>query len=56
MEEQPGNKSKTTIKPTRDFLANTAETLAEMLDSIADQIDEKQDDDDDDESKELENR
>ena len=56
MEEQTGNKSKTAIKPTRDFLTNTAETLAEMLDSIADQIDEKQDEDDDDDSKELENR
>ena len=55
MEEETVNKSKITIKPTIDFLTNTAETLAEMLDSIADQIDEKHEDDDDD-TEELENR
>ena len=37
------------------FLTNTAATLAEMLDSIADQIDEKQEDEDDDMT-ELEDR
>ena len=55
MEEERMKKSKTTIEPTKDFLTNTAVTLAEMLDSIADQIDENQEDEDDDMT-ELEDR
>ena len=55
MEDERMKKSKTAIEPTKDFLTNTAVTLAEMLDSIADQIDENQEDEDDDMT-ELEDR
>jgi hypothetical protein len=48
MEDERMKKSKTAIEPSKDFLTNTAVTLAEMLDSIADQIDENQEDEDDD--------
>ena len=57
MEEDCENKSKTTIEPTKDFLTNTAVTLAEMLDDIADQINENTEtDDDDNETIDLANR
>ena len=57
MEEDCENKSKTTIEPTKDFLTNTAVTLAEMLDDIADQINENTEtDDDDNETIDFENR
>ena len=52
-EEETANKNKTTIEPTVEFLTNTAVTLAEMLDNIADQID---DEDEHDDTEELENR
>ena len=48
-------KNKTTIEPTRDFLSNTAKTLAEMLDEVADQID-VDDEDENDDTEDLENR
>jgi hypothetical protein len=52
-EEETEKKNKTTVEPTKDFLTNTAVTLAEMLDSIADQIDNE---DEDNDTEELENR
>ena len=52
-EEEPITKNKITIEPTVEFLTNTAVTLAEMLDNIADQID---DEDEYDDTEELENR
>jgi hypothetical protein len=48
-------KCKTAIEPTKEFLTNTAVTLAEMLESIADQIDENYEEDDGD-TKDLEDR
>ena len=51
-EEETVNK-KTTIEPTKDFLTNTAKTLAEMLDNMADKI---YDGDEMEETEELENR
>ena len=54
-EEEIEKMNKTTIEPTKDFLTNTAVTLAEMLDNIADQIDDKYEDEDGD-TEELENR
>ena len=56
MEIESGSKSKTTIEPTKDFLTNTAATLAEMLDNIADQIDHSPDEEDDDDMTEIEDR
>ena len=41
------NKPRITIEPSIDFLTNTAATLAEMLDSVADHIDEVEEDDSD---------
>ena len=35
IEEPIKNKTKTTIEPSKDFLTNTAMTMAEMLDNIA---------------------
>ena len=49
------NKKKTAIEPTKHFLTNTAATLAEMLDDIADQI-EVDNEDEDDDTEELEDR
>ena len=51
-EEETGKK-KTPIEPTKDFLTNTAKTLAEMLDDIADEI---HDEDEIEETEQLENR
>ena len=56
MEIESGSKSKTTIEPTKDFLTNTAATLAEMLDNIADQIDHNPDEEDDDDMTKIEDR
>ena len=56
MEIESGSRSKTTIEPTKDFLTNTAATLAEMLDNIADQIDQNPDEEEDDDMTELEDR
>ena len=53
-EEEMENK-KTPIEPTKEFLTNTAVTLAEMLDNIAGQID-NEGENEEDETKELENR
>ena len=53
-EEETENKNKTTIEPSKDFLTNTALTLAEMLDNVADQLEEEHDDDVD--MEELEDR
>ena len=55
-EDEVLHKNKTTIEPTADFLTNTAMTLAEMLDGIADQIDDEDVYDDTEEQEELENR
>ena len=55
MDEEVIPKCKTTIEPTKEFLTNTAVTLAEMLESIGDQIDEKYEEDDD-ETQDLEDR
>ena len=55
IEEKNENKSMTTIEPSQEFLMNTAVSLAEMLDNMADHIDE-QNMDDDDGMEELENR
>ena len=49
------NKNKTKIEPTKDFLTKTAVTLAEMLDNIADQL-EEEDEVEDDDTEEIENR
>ena len=46
------HKKKTTIEPTKDFLTNTAETLAEMLDGVPDKIDDIHEGDNED-SKEF---
>ena len=48
MEEEMENKIKTAIEPTKDFLTNTAVTWAEMIDDIADQIEEVDQDEFDD--------
>ena len=48
------DKQKITIEPTMDFLTNTAATLAEMLDSVADHVEDVQGDDSD--MEELEDR
>ena len=50
IEEEIENNSKTIIEPTKDFLTNTAVTLADMLENIADEIpmDAVDDYDDDD--------
>ena len=53
-EEEMENK-KTPIEPPKEFLTNTAVTLAEMLDNIASQID-NEGENEEDETKELENR
>ena len=55
MDEEVISKCKITIEPTKEFLTNTAATLAEMLESIEDQIDENYEEDDD-ETKDLEDR
>ena len=47
-------KPRITIEPTIDFLTNTAATLAEMLDSVADHVEEVQEDEYD--MEELEDR
>ena len=54
-DEEMENKNKTAIEPTKDFLTNTAVTLAEMLDDLADQIEET-DEGEVDETEELEDR
>ena len=53
MDKEVIPKCKTAIEPTKDFLTNTAVTLAEMLESIADQIDDNYEEDD---TKDLEHR
>ena len=53
--EEEFNNMKTPIEPTKEFLTNTAMTMAEMLDNIADQIDDICENDDDD-TEDLENR
>ena len=54
-EEETENKDKIKIEPTKEFLTNTAATLAEMLDSIANQVDDE-DEAEDDDTEEIENR
>jgi hypothetical protein len=54
-EEKNDIKSMTTIEPSQEFLMNTAVSLAEMLDNVADHIDEEEMDEDDG-MEELENR
>ena len=54
-EEETENKDRTKIEPTQEFLTNTAATLAEMLDSISDQL-EGEDDVENDDTHEIENR
>ena len=55
LEEKNESKNKTTIEPSQEFLLNTANSLAEMLDNVANHIDEEEMEEADD-MEELENR
>ena len=46
LEEKNENKSMTTVEPSQEFLMITAVSLAEMLDNMADHIDEENMDED----------